>query len=44
MADQASVVIVPDLSRLARDPIDLCQLLAFLYGRGVRLVSVTGGV
>jgi DNA invertase Pin-like site-specific DNA recombinase len=43
-AGEASVIVVPDLTRLARDLGDLRRLLAFLDGRGVRLVSATGGV
>ena len=43
-AGGADVVIVPDVSRLARDAGNLRRLLDFLEGRGVRLVSATGGV
>jgi DNA invertase Pin-like site-specific DNA recombinase len=43
-AGQASVVIVPDLTRLARDAGQLARLLDIFDNRGVRLVSAAGGV
>jgi DNA invertase Pin-like site-specific DNA recombinase len=38
-AGHANLIIVPDLTRLARDPGDLLRLMDSFVRRGVRLVS-----
>ena len=42
--DEVNTAIVPDLSRLARDPQDLYRLLKLFDSRGIALISVAEGI